>query len=92
MAGPAGRIDTFPSFAKDVSRALRDTWHAETLTGLVNNAGLSHAAPFEQMTEAAFDELVDALFKRPYLLTQALVPLLADGGFGGARPDSYPLR
>ena len=74
-----GRLDTFPAFVTQVRRVLTDTWQATTLTGLVNNAGLSRAAAFEDTTEAVFDELGDALFKGPYFLTQALLPLLADG-------------
>ena len=74
-----GRIDTFPAFVEDVRRALTDTWRAATLTGLVNNAGLSRTAAYEETTEAVFDELVAALFKGPYFLTQALLPRLADG-------------
>jgi NAD(P)-dependent dehydrogenase (short-subunit alcohol dehydrogenase family) len=76
----ASRIDTFPAFVSDVSRILRDQFDTDTLDGLVNNAGLSYAAMFDQMGVPAFDQLVDTLFKGPYFLTQALLPLLADGG------------
>lgn len=75
-----GRPDTFPAFVDELTRTLRGTWPGSSLTGLVNNAGLSRSAPFGEMPEADFDELVDALFKGPYFLTQALLPLLADGG------------
>jgi len=74
-----GRPDSFPAFADELRRVLRDTWQAGDLTGLVNNAGLSRSAPFGEMPEDDFDELVDALFKGPYFLTQVLLPLLADG-------------
>ena len=75
----ASRIDTFPAFVDDVSSVLRDQFGTDRLDGLVNNAGLSHAAMFEEMQEPEFDQLVDTLFKGPYFLTQALLPLLADG-------------
>ncbi|WP_369138190.1 SDR family NAD(P)-dependent oxidoreductase [Modestobacter versicolor] len=75
-----GRLETFPDFVAQVDRALSDTWRTGTLTGLVNNAGLSRSAPVTETTEAVFDELLDALFKGPYFLTQALLPRLADGG------------
>lgn len=74
-----GRPESFPAFVDELSRVLRDTWSDGWLTGLVNNAGLSRSAPFGAMPQGDFDELVDALFKGPYLLTQALLPLLADG-------------
>ena len=35
---------------------------------------------FEDTTEEMFDRLIDVLLKGPYFLTQALLPLLADGG------------
>lgn len=73
------RIDTFPAFIGDVTRVLHDQFGTERLDGLVNNAGLSNAAMFEQMEEPAFDQLVDTLFKGPYFLTQALLPVLSDG-------------
>ena len=73
------RTDTFPAFVDEVVRALQDGWHTRTLTGLVNNAGLSRTALFGETTGPLFDELVGALFKGPYFLTQALLPLLADG-------------
>lgn len=74
-----GQLDTFPAFVHDVQTVLRDRFGADKLDGLVNNAGLSHAAMFDQMEESAFDQLVDTLFKGPYFLTQGLLPLLADG-------------
>lgn len=72
-----GRTDTFPGFVDEVTAALRDLG-TDKLDGLVNNAGLSHAASYDQMGEDTFDQLVDTLFKGPYFLTQALLPLLAD--------------
>lgn len=74
-----GRSDAAPSFVEQVARTLAETWQASSLTGLVNNAGLSRAAPFGSTTEGDFDLLVDSLLKGPYFLTQALLPLLADG-------------
>jgi NAD(P)-dependent dehydrogenase (short-subunit alcohol dehydrogenase family) len=73
------RIDAFPPFVEEVARVLREEFGASQLDGLVNNAGLASAAMFEQMQESAFDELVGTLFKGPYFLTQALLPLVADG-------------
>ncbi|WP_222194895.1 SDR family NAD(P)-dependent oxidoreductase [Modestobacter italicus] len=75
-----GRLEAFPAFVDQVDRVLRDTWQTDRLNGLVNNAGLSRSAPVTETTEAVFDELLDALFKGPYFLTQALLPRLTDGG------------
>ena len=47
---------------------------------LVNNAGVGAHAPFAETTEAQFDLLVAVHLKAAFFLTQALLPLLADGG------------
>lgn len=73
------RPETFADFASEVTRMLSQ-WDAPHLDGLVNNAGASTAAPFDQTDEALFDAMVGTLFKGPYFLTKALLPLLADGG------------
>ncbi len=76
----AGDTASFAAFAGEVRAALRDTWGRDTFDHLVNNAGFGHNAPFADTTEAAFDGLVAVHLKGPYFLTQALLPLLADGG------------
>jgi NAD(P)-dependent dehydrogenase (short-subunit alcohol dehydrogenase family) len=74
------KTDTFAAFARAVSDALRDTWGTDTLDVLVNNAGTAAQAPFAETTEAQFDEMFGVHVKGPFFLTQALLPLLADGG------------
>jgi len=71
---------TFPSFVADLTAILRDEWDADHLTALVNNGGLGGGRTFEKMTEAAFDAYYRTLLHGPYFLTQALLPLIADGG------------
>ncbi|MBL8279937.1 MAG: SDR family oxidoreductase [Pelomonas sp.] len=69
---------SFPAFAAQ----LRDTlagWGATALHGLVNNAGTGVYASFAETTAADFDSLVAVHLKGPFFLTQALLPLLADG-------------
>ena len=75
-----GRSGTFPAFREQVVAALRDTWQRDTFDYLVNNAGFGAAAMFEDTTEELFDKFMRVLLKGPYFLTQALLPLLADGG------------
>ena len=48
--------------------------------GLVNNAGIGIYAPFAETTEEQFDQLLQIQFRGPFFLTQALLPLLRDGG------------
>ncbi|MDG4796306.1 SDR family oxidoreductase [Micromonospora sp. WMMD1082] len=75
-----GRSDTFPAFRERIVAVLRDTWQRDTFDYLVNNAGFGGGAMFEETTEELFDRFVRVLLKGPYFLTQALLPLLADGG------------
>src|SRR6476469_5327403 len=43
---------------------------------LVNNAGATWGAPIAEYPAAAFDKVLDLNVKAPFLLTQALLPLL----------------
>jgi NAD(P)-dependent dehydrogenase (short-subunit alcohol dehydrogenase family) len=58
---------TFPAFTAAMQQALSATWSRATFDHLVNNAG--HG-----------DSLVNVHFKGVFFLTQAMLPLLADGG------------
>ncbi|MET8306416.1 SDR family oxidoreductase [Micromonospora sp. NPDC005173] len=75
-----GRSETFPAFRESVVAALRDTWQRDTFDSLVNNAGFARMALFEDTSEELFDGFMRVLLKGPFFLTQALLPLLADGG------------
>lgn len=71
---------SFPAFAAEVAAILRGEWDADRLTALVNNGGFGGGVAFADMTEDAFDDYYRALLRGPYFLTQALLPLIADGG------------
>ena len=75
-----GDIAGFPAFAASLRAGLQETWGRDSFDHLVNNAGHGDAALIEDTTEAQFDRLVDVHFKGVFFLTQALLPLLADGG------------
>ncbi len=75
----AGKIATFDPFVQNVMAALRELG-AERFDYLVNNAGTSHHAPFDQVTEEDLDSLYNVHFKGVFFLTQKLLPLLNDGG------------
>ena len=72
-------VASFPAFADSVRQALRDTWSRERFDHLVNNAGHGEMAGLADTTEAQFDGLFDVHVKGVFFLTQALLPLLADG-------------
>lgn len=71
---------SFPAFAAHLRDVLRDAWSRDTFDHLVNNAGFGTHASIGETTEAQFDALVNVHFKGVFFLTQALVPLIADGG------------
>ncbi|MEI2804411.1 MAG: SDR family oxidoreductase [Albidovulum sp.] len=75
-----GDCSTFAGFAERVGGLLRDRWRRERFDFLVNNAGIGLHAGFADTTEAQFDRLLNVHFKGVFFLTQALLPLVADGG------------
>jgi NAD(P)-dependent dehydrogenase (short-subunit alcohol dehydrogenase family) len=82
VALPLDVADTasFPSFREAVTRALEENWNGASLRGLVNNAGFGLYNPIETVTEAQFDGLFSVHLKGPFFLTQALLPLIREGG------------
>ena len=75
----AGNVASFADFADQVRDALKELG-AERFDYLVNNAGNSSNASLETITEAEMDELYAVHFKSVMFLTQALLPLINDGG------------
>tara|TARA_R110001606_G_scaffold322167_1_gene469060 strand:- start:913 stop:1668 length:756 start_codon:yes stop_codon:yes gene_type:complete len=71
---------SFPAFRDAVSTALKATWDRSTFDGLVNNAGYGLFNPIVTVTEEEFDGLFAVHLKGPFFLTQALLPIMADGG------------
>jgi NAD(P)-dependent dehydrogenase (short-subunit alcohol dehydrogenase family) len=75
-----GDVSALKLFAERLRAALRETWQRDTFDHLVNNAGHGDMASIAETTEEQFDRLVDVHFKGVFFLTQALLPLIADGG------------
>lgn len=69
-------IPSLPAFCDTFRRELPDG----TFDILVNNAGSALYSALESTTEAEFDRVFTVHVKGPFFLTQALLPLLADGG------------
>jgi NAD(P)-dependent dehydrogenase (short-subunit alcohol dehydrogenase family) len=94
------RLDTgvvagFASFVEQLRAALAETWQRETFDHVINNAGHGDMATIAETTEAQFDSLVAVHFKGVFFLTQALLPLISDGGrivnlSSGLTRVSYP--
>jgi len=75
-----GDCTSFTAFADAVQRTLQTHWQRERFDFLVNNAGIGINVSFADTTEAQFDQLMNIQFKGVFFLTQALLPLLVDGG------------
>ncbi len=71
---------SFDGFGKSVAAELERTFGRKQLDYLVNNAGTSLHASIAETTPAQLDEVYNLHFKAPFLLTQRLLPLIADGG------------
>lgn len=74
------RTDTFAAFGDEVRSLLSRRWNSSSINALVNNAGEGGFEPIETFGEEAFDALYRVHLKGPFFLTQALLPMLADGG------------
>ncbi|HEY3493086.1 MAG TPA: SDR family NAD(P)-dependent oxidoreductase, partial [Polyangiaceae bacterium] len=70
----------FPAFAGALRAELPREFGRDRFDFLVNNAGMGVYAPFVETTESQFDELLAVHLKGTFFLTQALLPLMEDGG------------
>ncbi len=61
-------------------RTVLDGWGESGLDVLVNNAGVAGHTPFGSITADAVDALYAIHVRGPVLLTQAVAPVLRDGG------------
>ena len=64
----------------DALKCILDQLEKARLDILINNHGITSDSPFGQLTEEEMDDVYNTNFKSSVLLTQALEPLLADGG------------
>ncbi|MGE6528038.1 SDR family NAD(P)-dependent oxidoreductase [Pseudomonas sp. NPDC077382] len=71
---------SFAGFADQLRAALPERFGREGFDFLVNNAGIGQTASFAETSEAQFDLLMNIHLKGPFFLTQALLPLIAEGG------------
>lgn len=75
----SGDVASFPGFVDQVRGALGHL-REERFDFLVNNAGTGLHKPITETTEDEFDALYRVHFKGVFFLTQALLPLIRDGG------------
>jgi NAD(P)-dependent dehydrogenase (short-subunit alcohol dehydrogenase family) len=75
-----GNSQSFAEFRDAVTVQLKAIWERAKFDCLVNNAGYGLYAPISTVTEQQFDGLFNVHLKGPFFLTQALLPLIEDGG------------
>lgn len=80
LALDVGQAATFSAFRDEVAEALGRVWDRTDFHYLVNNAGYGLFEPIASVSEEQFDGLFNVHLKGPFFLTQALLPLMADGG------------
>lgn len=73
-------VASFAGFVAALREALSSNLGRDRFDHLINNAGHGEMADFASTTEAQFDALFGTHVKGVFFLTQALLPLLADGG------------
>lgn len=69
-----------PAFVATFKTLLQTHFQTTHFDILINNAGMGATVPFEQVTEALFDEFLNVHFKSVYFLTQYCVPFMNNGG------------
>jgi NAD(P)-dependent dehydrogenase (short-subunit alcohol dehydrogenase family) len=75
-----GDIKSFDAFLSQITSALQKNWGVKTFDFLINNAGVGATIPIAQVTEEAFDNLLNIHFKGVYFLTQKSIAHMNDGG------------
>lgn len=76
----AGDTKALDAFISQVLDTLQTHWNADKFDFLINNAGIGATIMIPDVTEEAFDNLVNINFKSIYFLTQKSLPHLNDNG------------
>lgn len=71
--------NSFDAFSANVKTTLQNEFQTESLSALVNNAGVGIHASYAETTIEQFDSMVNIHLKGAFFLTQKLLPLLQDG-------------
>jgi len=73
-------IASFDMFISRLTETLRMKWNTERFDFLINNAGVGATIPIPNVTEEAFDMLMNIHFKGVYFLTQKSLPIINNNG------------
>src|SRR5262245_47876374 len=79
-----GQVTAFPADLSTEAECVRLAGQVgdreQALNVLVNNAGATWGAPFEEFPASAWDKVLDLNLKSPFFLTRAFLPLLEAAG------------
>jgi NAD(P)-dependent dehydrogenase (short-subunit alcohol dehydrogenase family) len=75
-----GDLDSYPAFVDSLREVLRDRFGREDFDFLINNAGVGRGGKIADFSVEDFDEMINVHFRGVFFLTQALLPVIADGG------------
>jgi len=75
----AGNTASFSEFIDELKHTL-PFFDRDSIDYLVNNGGIGINAPIHATSEQQFDQLMNIHLKGPFFLTQALLPIICDGG------------
>jgi NAD(P)-dependent dehydrogenase (short-subunit alcohol dehydrogenase family) len=75
-----GDLKSFTNFFNELKSLLQKNWNVESFDFLINNAGSGATIPMSQVTEEAFDSLLNEHYKGTYFLTQRSLQMMNDGG------------
>ncbi len=73
-------LKSYDKFLAEVKNLLGSEWKTDKFDFLINNAGVGATIPIAQITEEAFDNLMNIHFKGVYFLTQKVLLMLNDNG------------
>lgn len=73
-------ISQFEGFANMLRGQLKETFDRESFDYLLNNAGTGIHSSIEQTRVEDLDDMLSTHVKGPFFLTQALLPLIEQGG------------
>lgn len=71
---------SFDPFVSQLTSILKTDFQSDTISALVNNAGVGTYASVAETSMEQFDDMVNIHLKAPFFLTQKLLPVLQDGG------------
>ncbi|MCF1192183.1 SDR family oxidoreductase [Mangrovimonas sp. AS39] len=71
---------SFNKFFDQVQEQLKVTFHSEKFDFLINNAGVGIYSSFMKTTEEQLDLMYQIHFKSVFMLTQAALPIMNNGG------------